>query len=262
MRGGEVDAINPTFGINLLPLKSDAGHHVQPGAGALPGAHRHPVRPEGPAAAACAVVPAGDHDGDRPPGDHQDGVRRRSRATRSRSTASSTTRPTRRTGRTSRKWNYNPAKALALLKKHCTGGPSSPSGSNSAIFTCCGPEGLGSLHVDGVERDAHDAGGDHQGAAQGDRHRRRRRRAAGERRLRPDRRPERELRPRELRVGRRSPDPAGFVPTWGCGGLSNYLNYCNRKATKLLDASQTELDPAKRAALFQQADALMSNDVP
>ena len=58
------------------------------------------------------------------------------------------------------------------------------------------------------------------------------------------------------------PDPAGFVPTWECGGLSNYLNYCNRKATALLQASNSQLDPRKRTADFQQADALIANDVP
>src|SRR5581483_5842463 len=34
------------------------------------------------------------------------------------------------------KFNYNPAKALALLKKHCTGGPSSPGGGGT--WTCSG----------------------------------------------------------------------------------------------------------------------------
>ena len=58
------------------------------------------------------------------------------------------------------------------------------------------------------------------------------------------------------------PDPAGFVPTWSCAGLSNYLGYCNRKATRLMEQSQTELDPAKRMKLFQQASALIANDVP
>jgi peptide/nickel transport system substrate-binding protein len=57
-------------------------------------------------------------------------------------------------------------------------------------------------------------------------------------------------------------DPAGFVPIWGCGGLTNYLTYCNRAATKLLDQSNSQLDPEKRALLFQQADKMMANDVP
>src|SRR6476469_4023218 len=159
------------------------------------------------------------------------------------------------------KWNYNPAKALALLKKHCTGGPTSPSGSNSSIFTCAGlkasvrytwtasnatrttQEAIVKAQLKSIGIDVVDAS-----------------------------------LPANVVFGPTGvpsgnydlanfawvtlPDPAGFVPTWSCGGLSNYLGYCNRKATKLLDASQTELDPAKRAALFQQAAALMSNDVP
>jgi len=36
------------------------------------------------------------------------------------------------------RWNHNPAKALELLKKHCTGGPSSPDQSNSKIWQCSG----------------------------------------------------------------------------------------------------------------------------
>ena len=59
-----------------------------------------------------------------------------------------------------------------------------------------------------------------------------------------------------------SPDPAGFVPTWGCGGESNYMQYCNRAATRMLEASNSELNPGKRAALFQKADALFANDIP
>ena len=57
-------------------------------------------------------------------------------------------------------------------------------------------------------------------------------------------------------------DPAGYVSDWSCGGLQNYLNYCNRKATRLMQASDTELNPEKRAKLFQQANAMMANDVP
>ena len=52
------------------------------------------------------------------------------------------------------------------------------------------------------------------------------------------------------------------MPTWGCGGESNYLQYCNRTATQLLDEAAIELDPKKRAALFQTADALFAKDLP
>ena len=36
------------------------------------------------------------------------------------------------------KWNSAPGKALALLKSHCTGGPSKPTRNNTAIWTCDG----------------------------------------------------------------------------------------------------------------------------
>jgi ABC-type transport system substrate-binding protein len=57
-------------------------------------------------------------------------------------------------------------------------------------------------------------------------------------------------------------DPAAFAPVWGCAGESNYLQYCNRAATQLLDETATELDPKKRAVLFQRADALFAKDLP
>ena len=46
------------------------------------------------------------------------------------------------------KWNYNPAKALALLKQHCTGGPSTPTDGNTNYFTCAGYPAKFALHDD------------------------------------------------------------------------------------------------------------------
>jgi ABC-type transport system substrate-binding protein len=40
------------------------------------------------------------------------------------------------------------------------------------------------------------------------------------------------------------------------------MNYCNRKATALLEKSNSELNPSVRAKDFQQADALFANDIP
>jgi len=53
-----------------------------------------------------------------------------------------------------------------------------------------------------------------------------------------------------------------YVPIWSCDGDANFLGYCNRAATKLLEQSNSELNTKKRAALFARADALMSKDVP
>jgi peptide/nickel transport system substrate-binding protein len=58
-----------------------------------------------------------------------------------------------------------------------------------------------------------------------------------------------------------SPDPGGSVEIHKCGGDQNDQVYCNQKVTKLLDASQNEVNPTKRAALLNEADKLMSRDV-
>ena len=47
-----------------------------------------------------------------------------------------------------------------------------------------------------------------------------------------------------------------------CGGDINYGNYCNKKASALLEKTATELDENTRTKLLQQAEALMVKDVP
>ena len=42
-----------------------------------------------------------------------------------------------------RVWNYDPTHALTILKDHCTGGPDTPSSSNTKIWTC--PDGKASF---------------------------------------------------------------------------------------------------------------------
>ena len=59
-----------------------------------------------------------------------------------------------------------------------------------------------------------------------------------------------------------SPDPAGSVEIWKCNGDQNYMEYCNRKVSSLLEKSDVQLNVKKRFALFNQADALMANDIP
>jgi peptide/nickel transport system substrate-binding protein len=160
------------------------------------------------------------------------------------------------------KWNYNPAKALALLKQHgCTGGPSAPTDGNTNYFTCAGyPAKFAYTTIAGN-------------------HRRETSEAIFKSELGAigiqitD-----NLLPANVAFGPTvlaasnydmfefawvtSPDPGAFVSIWSCGGESNYLQYCNRKASSLMQASDSELDPVKRDALFRQADAIMSKDVP
>lgn len=59
-----------------------------------------------------------------------------------------------------------------------------------------------------------------------------------------------------------SGDPAGWIDIYGCGGESNYKNYCNRTVTSLLRRSDASLVPKTRASLVNRADAIMATDVP
>jgi peptide/nickel transport system substrate-binding protein len=260
MRGGEVDAINPTFGLNLLPLKSTPGVTFNQ----VPGLYQEHIDIQfGPKGQPLL----------RAPWMRQalmQGIDRQSIIKTVYGDLAGNTTPLNSLvyypadasyKSDFAKWTFNPAKALALLKKHCTGGPSAPSAGNSSIWTCAGLPArfrftwtasnatrttqeaivkaeLKSIGIDIVEAPL----------------------------------------PANVVFGPTgipssnydladfawvtAPDPAGFVPIWGCGGDSNYLQYCNRKATRLMEESNSELNPEKRAALFQQADALMANDVP
>jgi peptide/nickel transport system substrate-binding protein len=59
-----------------------------------------------------------------------------------------------------------------------------------------------------------------------------------------------------------SPDPAGSVEIWKCNGAQNYMEYCNKSVSRLLEATDVQLNAKKRFALFNQADAKMANDIP
>src|SRR5919197_538471 len=57
-------------------------------------------------------------------------------------------------------------------------------------------------------------------------------------------------------------DPHYVVATFSCGNASNYTEYCNRKVTRWLAASDKELNPKKRLALITRAGKVLANDVP
>jgi peptide/nickel transport system substrate-binding protein len=62
-----------------------------------------------------------------------------------------------------------------------------------------------------------------------------------------------------------TPDPAANTAIWACpkqGGSSNFMDYCNAKASALFRKSDTTLDPAQRAKYENAAGALVGNDVP
>jgi peptide/nickel transport system substrate-binding protein len=67
-------------------------------------------------------------------------------------------------------------------------------------------------------------------------------------------------------------DPAGQTDIYDCvikdskgnviEGGQNWKSYCNRSVTRLLKASDSELNPARRAAYVNRADSIMATDVP
>jgi peptide/nickel transport system substrate-binding protein len=260
MRGGEVDAISPTFGVNLAQLQNVSGITFNQ----VPGLYQEHIDiqfgPKGqPLLKAPFIRQA-----------IMMGIDRQSIIKTVYGALAGNTTPLNNILFYSTdaeykpdflQWNFNPTKALALLAKHCTGGPTAVSQSNTLTWTCSGyparfrytwtasnatrttQEAIVKQELKSIGIDITDASEPANvvfgptGIPSGD---------------------------YDLAnfAWVTSPDPSGFVPTWSCGGLSNYLNYCNRAATKLLDASQSELNPALRVKDFQAADALMAKDVP
>lgn len=159
------------------------------------------------------------------------------------------------------KWNYDPKKAISILKSHgCTGGPSTP-GANGHYYSC----------------------GGHQAALQFMYASDNPRRVASEQiiqanlaaigvKINPNPVPTSTLfgdngAPAgnydltEFAWGG-SVDPGGFIAIWGCGGGENWLNYCSRPASSALNKTLSQLNVKKRNADFVAADKIMSDDVP
>jgi peptide/nickel transport system substrate-binding protein len=59
-----------------------------------------------------------------------------------------------------------------------------------------------------------------------------------------------------------NPDPSGSVEIHKCEGTQNFQAYCNEEVTDLLEESNTTVDPADRAAVMNEADSLMAEDLP
>jgi len=166
------------------------------------------------------------------------------------------------------KWNFAPKKAIALLKAHgCTGGPSVPTRNNQSFWTCNGtPATLRWNTTAGNQRRATSAAiFTQQLGAIGIKLN------VGFEPANPNffsqRLPNHDFDLAEFAwLG--GPDPSGFDAIYQCQnnalnlGGSNYKLYCNKSVDALIKAGDSELNPTKRTADFQKAAAIIADDVP
>ena len=162
-----------------------------------------------------------------------------------------------------RRYPFNQARVIQILKgKGCTGGPDRPSAGNNNIFSCPGVGKLSfrfsttsgnqlrALTFEIIQRQLKSVGIE----------------------LVP------RFQPPGLLFGTTLPSsdwdiimftwvqsPSSKITTkdlYACGGELNYMNYCNRRATRLMEQVAVNLDDAQRTKLLNQAEAIMAKDVP
>jgi ABC-type transport system substrate-binding protein len=258
MRGGEVDAISPTFGNNLLPLKSAPGIVFNQ----IPGYYmEHLEFNEGKGSSNPLL---------RAPWMRQSiamGIDRAGIIKTVYGELAGNTQPLNSINYYSTqgaykaqfaKWNYNPNKALALLKAHCSGGPSSVGGSGT--WTCSGYPAkfrwsytasnttrANTFQI--IQQEMKQIGIELTNYA----------------------------RPSNVIFGPNgipggdfdiaefawvtSGDPGDLYDTWRCGGDGNYQHYCSVKASKLMELGNKELNPLKRAQYFNAANNYFAANV-
>ena len=156
-------------------------------------------------------------------------------------------------------WNFAPKKALALLKAHCTGGPSVPTRNNTSYWTCGGAKASFNFYTTAgnQRRETSAAIFSQQLAAIGIQ-------------LNVNFQPAADffgtrLPAHQFDIGEYAwsggPDPSGFDSIYLCGGGSNYKQYCNKSVDALIKAGDVDLDPTSRTADYEKAATLMANDI-
>ena len=161
-----------------------------------------------------------------------------------------------------KKWGFSQKKVISSLKaKGCTGGPNTPSANTSAVWSC---PGVGKLSFRFTTTSGNQLRGLTFEIAQ------RQLKSVGI-----------ELLPRFGPAGTVFGQvlPSGdwdiFMFTWlggptssatsfglyGCGGDQNYMNYCNKSASTLLQKAQFTPDATARAALLNRAEVILAEDV-
>jgi peptide/nickel transport system substrate-binding protein len=158
------------------------------------------------------------------------------------------------------KWNTAPGKALALLKAHCTGGPTKPTRNNSAIWTCNGQKAEFKWYTTaGNQRRATSAAIFSQQLG-----------AIG---IKIDvtfepanpnffgtRLPAADFDLAEY-AWSGGPDPSGFDAIYKTGGGSNYRTYSNKQVDALINAGEAQLNPTTRTGDYEKAASILANDL-
>jgi peptide/nickel transport system substrate-binding protein len=157
--------------------------------------------------------------------------------------------------------SYNPRKALAILRRHCSGGPSEPSAVNSTTWACSGfPAQFGFLWTVGdAMRSVQEAMIESQLKAIG---------------IGLERRPiaaSAFFGPNGIAGGafdiadfalNTTGNPSALADVWQCNSTINFLKYCNLRVTTLLDAAAAEPNGSKAMRDYQAADRLLAVDIP
>jgi peptide/nickel transport system substrate-binding protein len=158
------------------------------------------------------------------------------------------------------RWNYDPAKAMAILRKHCTGGPATPDPATTKVWRCAGlpavlryswPSVVARTLIEGIAKANLKAIGI----------------AIVDRPVPPsvlfaaDGVPSGDFDLAQY-ASFTTGDPGDWYENYRCLGTQNFAGYCSHQVDSLLRAANTALDPEKRIALMRRADSIMAAEVP
>jgi len=158
------------------------------------------------------------------------------------------------------RWNHDPAKAIAILRKHCTGGPTAPAPQTTRVWRCDGlPASFQytwpSIPARTIIEQVAKADLKAVGIAIVDRP------VPGSVLFGPDGPFGGGFDLTEF-ADFTSGDPGDWFDQYRCFGDQNITGYCSHIVDTLLRDANGELDPTKRRALVERADAGMATEVP
>lgn len=161
------------------------------------------------------------------------------------------------------RWNYDPAKALAVLKKHCAAGsgPAAPSPANSRVWRCSGLPATFNWTWK-VDNDSWRATEQIAKAEL---------LSIGVQINETPLSPTAMFGPNGIPGGNfdiaeftwvTTGDAGDSYDVYRCFGDGNYTGYCSHKVDALLKRANGTLNSSQRASLYRRADAIMATQVP